>query len=509
MITRLHRLIGVLLLVTACTAPPPADRLVIAIESNPVTLDPRFATDAYSERITHLLYSALVRVDANFQVLPELAESWSQPDPLTYRFVLRRGARFHDGRPLTAEDVRYTFASMLDPATASPHRRVYEMIDRITVRGPQEIEFHLAAPHAPFLVNMVKGIVPAHLAGPRGRDFGRRPVGSGPFQLVRWVEDERLELAAFADYYGGAPPIAGIIVKIVPEETIRLLELQKGNLDLVQNNIPLEMVPLLEADGRFRLITTPSTTYTYLGMNLGDPRLADLRVRRALAHAIDRGAIIRELLRGLAQEATGLLAPVHWAYEPAVARYPYDPARAKALLDAAGLADPDGAGPQRRTSFSFKTSQNELARRIAEVIQQQLAEVGIDMTIRSYEWGTFYADIKAGNFELYTLSWVGIVDPDIYYELFHSASVPPAGSNRGGYRNQAVDRLAARGRRTDDPHERRAIYQELQRIIGDELPYVSLWYPMNVIVLKRRVEGFVPSPSGDWYALTSVSLSSS
>jgi peptide/nickel transport system substrate-binding protein len=252
---------------------------------------------------------------------------------------------------------------------------------------------------------------------------------------------------------------------------------------------------------------TPSTTYTYLGMNLRDPRLADRRVRWALAHAIDRATIIRTLLGGLAVEATGLLPPAHWAHEPSAARYEYDPARARALLDEAGLVDPDGDGPQPRTSFSFKTSQNELARRIAEVFQQQLAQVGVEMTIRSYEWGTFYADIKSGNFELYTLSWVGIVDPDIYYEVFHSASAPPAGSNRGGYANPALDRLLERGRRAASREARRTIYRETQRIVADDVPYVSLWYPMNVVVLKRRVEGFTPSPSGDWFALASVTLS--
>jgi peptide/nickel transport system substrate-binding protein len=375
------------------------------------------------------------------------------------------------------------------------------MIDRITVRGPYEIDFHLASPHAPFLVNMTRGIVPMDTAG------SGPPIGSGPFRLVRWVADERLELAAFGDYFGGAPRIGGVIVKIVPEETIRLLELQKGNLDLAQNNTPIEALPLLEADGRFRVATSPSTTYTYLGMNLRDARLADRRVRRALAHAIDRATIIRTLLGGLAVEATGLLPPAHWAHEPSAARYEYDPARARALLDEAGLVDPDGDGPQPRTSFSFKTSQNELARRIAEVFQQQLAQVGVEMTIRSYEWGTFYADIKSGNFELYTLSWVGIVDPDIYYEVFHSASAPPAGSNRGGYANPALDRLLERGRRAASREARRTIYRETQRIVADDVPYVSLWYPMNVVVLKRRVEGFTPSPSGDWFALASVTLS--
>jgi len=497
--------VALLLALAACTPSRPADQLVVAIESSPVTLDPRLATDAYSEHVTQLLFDSLVRVTDDGRVVPELAESWSRPDPLTYRFTLRRGVRFHDGRELTAEDVRYTFASLLDPATASPHRPLYQMIDRITALGPYEIEFHLSAPHAPFLVNLVRGIIPSP-HGEADRDLARHPVGAGPFRFVRWLPDERLELAAFADYYGGAPAFSGIVIKILPEETIRLLELQKGELDVAQNTIPLEALPLLKQDGRFRISTSPSTTYTYLGMNLRDSRLADRRVRQALACAIDRPAIIRELFRGYAQEATGLLSPLHWAYEPAVTRVGYDPARAKALLDAAGLADPDGDGPQLRTMFVFKTSQNEPARRVAEVLQQQLAAVGIGLTIRSYEWGTFYADIKSGNFELYTLSWVGVVEPDLYYDLFDSASRPPDGLNRGGYANSTVDRLVERGRRTADPAARRAIYAEVQRLLADDLPVVSLWYPMNVVVLHRRVENFSPSSSGDWRPLAAVRL---
>jgi peptide/nickel transport system substrate-binding protein len=493
------------LLATACSSTPPPNTLVVAIESSPITLDPRFATDAYSERITQLLFNSLVRVDASFQVIPELALSWSQPDPLTYRFVLRRGVTFHDGVGLTADDVRYTFASILDPTTASPFRSVYGMIDRISVIGPYEIEFHLSAPHAPFLVNLVRGIVPAHLASKRD-EFARHPVGSGPFRLIRWAPDDRVVLAAFKRYFAGAPSLDGVVVKIIPDETIRLLELQKGTIDLVQNAITPEVLPLLKNSGRFRVVTSPSTTYTYLGLNLRDPALSDVRVRRAIALAIDRPAIIRTLLGGLARPATGLLPPAHWAYEPDVTRYGYQPARARTLLDEAGVTDPDGPGPQPRLRLTFDTSQNEQARRIAEVIQQQLAQIGIDLTIRSHEWGAFYADIKAGRFQLYTLSWVGIVDPDLFYEVFDSSSRPPAGSNRDGYANPAVDRLPARGRRSTDPAERKAVYREVQRIVADDLPYVSLWYPTNVVVLSRRVEGFVPSPSGDWTAFARVTL---
>ena len=202
--------------------------------------------------------------------------------------------------------------------------------------------------------------------------------------------------------------------------------------------------------------------------------------------------------------ATGVLSPLNWSYEPAVEVYGYDPEKAKRLLDEAGYRDPDGPGPAKRFTLTYKTSQNELRRRIGEAIQGLLGEVGIDVKMRSYEWGTFFSDIRKGNFQIYTLTWVGITDPDIYYYLFHSKSIPPDGANRGAYLNPEMDLLIERGRVLQDREERKEVYGRIQKILARDLPYVSLWNEVNVVVVDPRVRGFVLRPDGDFLSLKDV-----
>jgi peptide/nickel transport system substrate-binding protein len=248
----------------------------------------------------------------------------------------------------------------------------------------------------------------------------------------------------------------------------------------------------------------PGTNFSYLGFNLEDPVLSNPKVRRAIAHAIDREPIIRYLLRGLARPAEGLLPENHWAYREDLKPVPHDPDLARRLLDEAGFPNPDGGRPRFR--LSFKTSQNETRIEIAEVLQEQLRRVGIALDIRSYEWGAFFSDIRKGAFQLYTLTWVGVTDPDIYHYIFHSGNVPPHGANRGRYRNADVDRLLERGRTAYAPKTRREAYGRVQEILGRDLPYVNLWHATNVAVLNRRVRGFVLYPDEDMISLKDVRL---
>jgi peptide/nickel transport system substrate-binding protein len=241
-------------------------------------------------------------------------------------------------------------------------------------------------------------------------------------------------------------------------------------------------------------------------MNLEHPILKHRAAREAIACAIDRDAIIRHILKDLAVPATGLLAPQHWAYESSVEAIHFDPDRAKRLLDEAGFPDPDGDGPLPRFKLSFKTTNLDLRKRIAEALKEQLARVGIELEVRTYEWGTFYADVKKGNFHLYSLEWIGVVDPDIYYELFHSASVPPNGNNRGHYRNLEIDMLLERGRREMSIDKRRVIYGEVQRILARDLPYVPLWWWRNVAVMQRTLRGFELYPDGNLISLRRISF---
>jgi peptide/nickel transport system substrate-binding protein len=241
-------------------------------------------------------------------------------------------------------------------------------------------------------------------------------------------------------------------------------------------------------------------------MSLDHPILRHLKVRQAIAYAINRDLIIRHLLKELAVPATGLLSPTHWAYEPSVRQLVYDPEKARELLDEAGFPDPDGAGPLPRFKLSYKTTTLELRRRIAEAIREQLNQIGIELEVRSYEWGTFYGDIKRGNFHLYSLAWVGITDPDVLSAIFHSSSVPPNGDNRGRYRNVKVDRLLEEGRRIADPDRRIQIYSAIQKILAEDLPYIPLWWVKNVAVMNSSVQGFTLSPDGDLISLKNVSF---
>ena len=486
---------------------PPPGYLVLGIESNPLHLDPRYATDANSARIGNLIYSSLLRPDQKSRLQPELAESWQRIDDKTYIFELRRDITFHNGKPLTAADVKFTYESILDAKSRSPKRALLKPLQAIDQLGPHRVRFRLTAPHAPFPEQFTLGIIPAR-SGKDTASSAHPPAGSGPFMLESLEWGEKVMLKANPLYWEGKPPVAGLVFKIVPDAMVRVLEFKKGTIDFLQNDLEPDMLPWLKKKADAIIETEQGTTFQYIGINLTHPILKHKKVRQALAHGIDRKIILRHLVKGMATPASGLLSPVNWAYEGNVSQWPHDPDKAKRLLDEAGFHDPDGDGPLPRVKLSFKSTNLELRRRIAEALKEQLQRIGIELEIRTYEWGTFFSDIKKGNFHLYSLAWVGIMDPDIYYQIFHSTSVPPNGDNRGRYSNAQLDRLLERGRATVDPAERKQIYAEVQRILAEELPYIPLWWWKNVVVKKPALEGFVPYPDGDLISLKQVSFRS-
>jgi peptide/nickel transport system substrate-binding protein len=476
--------------------------LRLGIESQPLNLDPRFSTDANSSRIAALIYNSLLRADERGQLKPELAERWRMAGDRTYLFELRRGVKFHDGRPLTARDVKYTYDSMLDPRARSPKRGLLKMLAGVEIVSENRLRFSLTAPYAPFVEQFTIGIVPQPASA--GVEGAFLPVGSGPFKFVGSEAGERVVLRRNDSYWEGAPPLPGLIFKIVPDAMVRVLEFKHGSVDFLQNDLEPDILPWLRQNTRAAVDVRQGTTFQYLGINFSHPILRERKVRQAIAHAIDRQSIIRHLLKDLGTPASGMLSPLNWAYDGAVAAWPYDPERARHLLDEAGFPDPDGAGPKPRFALSFKTTNIDLRRRIAEALKEQLRAVGIELEIRAYEWGTFYADVKKGNFHLFSLAWVGIMDPDIYYQVFHSQSVPPQGDNRGHYANPEMDALLERGRRVIDREERRAIYSAVQNLAARELPYIPLWWVKNVVVQRPELRGFIPYPDGDLISLKKV-----
>lgn len=496
------------LLIPGCLTRDQTDKpprpLVVGLESSPTNLDPRLATDAGSVRIGALIFNSLVRTDRNARYQPELAERWEALDERTYLFHLKRDVVFQNGKPLTAEDVKFTYESLLAPQSPVPRRSGFRAIESIETPDSHQVLLKFSEPYAPFLESATLGIVPA--GSPLALSRKAALVGSGPFALDEFVPGERIVLKANRFSWQGQPPVSGIVFKILPDAIVRVLELKKGSIDLLQNDIEPDVIPWIQRNTGAVVQTLQGNTFQYIGANLDHPILMRVEVRRAIAHAIDRELIIRHLLKELAIPATGLLSPSHWAYEPSVRQFSYDPEKAKKLLDEAGFPDPDGAGPLPRFKLSYKTTTLELRRRIAEAIREQLNQIGIELDVRSYEWGTFYGDIKKGNFHLYSLAWVGITDPDVFSTLFHSRSVPPNGDNRGGYRNLEVDRLLEEGRRVPDFDRRIRIYGTIQKILAEELPYIPLWWAKNVVVMNPAIRGFTPYPDGDLISLKNVSF---
>jgi peptide/nickel transport system substrate-binding protein len=505
-----HRLLACLLLPIGLLSgwgcsqklPIEAGRMVIALPGAPVNVDPRVATDAYGEQILQMTHASLVGRDGAGEPLPDLAQRWESPDPRTYVFHLRAGLRFHDGRPVTSADVRYTFAWILDAANRSPHRGLYRHLASIETPDARTVVFRLSEPFAPFLSTMVRGIVPA---GSPARGYVP-PAGAGPYRIDDLSPDGEAVLSAYDGYYGGPPAIRSVTVKFLPDSNVRFLELRMGSVNFALNGVDPDLLPAASLPGRLVVEEGPGGNVTYLGFNLRDRALSDARVRRAIALAIDREAIVRAIWKGHADLVSSILPPGSWALDRDLPALAFDPARARRLLDEAGFPDPDGEGPLPRIRLTDKTSQNEVRRRVATVIQEQLRRVGISVDIQSLEWGTFFSDIKKGNFQIYSLTWVGIADPDIFHHAFHSGSAPPDGANRGGYADAELDRLTEAARREPSREKRREMYRRVQRILSRDLPVLPLWAGRNVLVRDRRLGGFPLSPDESYAAVRAMRI---
>jgi peptide/nickel transport system substrate-binding protein len=487
----------------SCSSPPtPPGYITVALVNSPNNLDPRVGTDDVSVRLHYLIFSRLLTLDDNMRVVGGLATHWTTPDDRTYVVHLRRGVRFHDGRELTSADVVYTFRSFLDPAFVSGWKGAYRALRTVEAVDRYTVQFSLTAPFGSFPAALVMPVVPAG-AGDSPRTH---PVGTGPYRFVSAAADDRITLEAFRDYFEGAPRNDGLVLRVIPDDIMRALELRKGGVDVIVNDLAPDIVHQLEQEEGVQTSAFPGTDYQYIGLNLRDPRLRDRRVRYAIGYAIDREAIVRYLRRGLAETAVGVLPPLSWAFETDVFRFTYDPARAKQLLDQAGFPDPDGDGPASRFALSLKVSSQEFNRLQSAVIQQNLREVGIDVDVRTYEFATLYADILQGNFQMYTLQWVGsaVADPDILRRAFHSQQVPPSGFNRGYYSNPEVDRALDAATAATDEGERKRLFGHAQRLIAREAPYISLWYKTNVAVFRSDIQNVRLDPTADFSFLRHV-----
>jgi peptide/nickel transport system substrate-binding protein len=499
---RAFLVLSVFVPVLGCSAKPDPNTLVMIIESSPTNLDPRVGLDAYSERIDQLLFDDLCTRDEHFSVQPGLAERWENPDPLTYVFHLHRGVTFHDGRPLTSRDVKWTFDSVLQGKIRTTKATAYRPVDHVDAPDDYTVVFHLKEPFATLLWNVSDGAIGIVPYG-SGDEISRHPIGSGAFRFVSAEPDKEVVVERNDAYWGVQAKLKRVRFAVIPDATTRALELRKGSADIAVTSLTGDMVLALEHESNLEVLHAPGTVLGYLAFNTRDPVLKDVRVRQAMAYAVDRATIIHYLLRDFARPAYSLLPPESWAYNGDVPRYDYNPDRARQLLDQAGYRAVSGV----RFHLTMKTSTDESPRLVAAVLQQQLREVGIALDIRTFEFATFLSDVIRGNYQLHTLRWVGgNEDPDIFEYVFHSAKFSPQGGNRTFYANPRVDALIDQARAEPDQNTRKQIYAEIQRIMADDLPYINLWYYENVMVHTRRVRDLTLNPPGNYDFLKTAEL---
>lgn len=467
-------------------------------------LNPVLSSDASSSQINALVFNGLVKYDRNLKVVGDLAERWTvSPDGLTLTFFLRPNVFWHDGQPLTAADVLFTYQRLVDPQVKTPFSADYELVQSVTVLDNRTVRVRYRRPFAPAVESWMMGIIPRHVFAEG--DFNthpanRRPIGTGPYMFVEWKTDEKIVLRANPRYFEGRPPIARYIYRIIPDQSVQFLELRNQNIDELSLT-PDQWYAYPQFFRHYAKFNYPTYAYTYLGFNLSLPMFADRRMREAIARCLNRDEIIRGVLLGKGRAATGPFPPQSWAHDASVPGMPYDPAGASALLTELGWVDSDGDGWLEKDgtplAFTMLTNQgNKMRLLTGEIIQQQLRKAGIKADIRVIEWSSFvHQFIDKRRFEAVLLGWSLGRDPD-QYALWHSGQTREGQYNFLSYNNPRVDALLEQGRTTFDQARRAAIYHRIHRVLAHDLPCVFLFYPEALVAVHNRFRGPEVAPAG-------------
>jgi peptide/nickel transport system substrate-binding protein len=506
--------------------PAYGDTFVEALTGNISGLIPNITSDGASHEVGGLIYNGLVTRDRDLNLVGELAESWRfSPDCLDLEFKLRKTVRWHDGHPFTASDVAFTYETMIHPKTPTAYREGFKAIERVDVVDPDTVRVRYRTPYAKAVTNWETYILPRHLLEPYVREGRLReapqnwsnPVGTGPYRFAEIRAGEKIVLHANRQYYAGSPYLSRVVYRIIPSQATIFLELKArgidatglggGGLTAMQYMRQTDYPAFRKAYNKY---SYQSNAYTYFGFNLRDPRFADKRVRQAFAHAINKRELIDGVLLGLGREATGPYKPGTWPYTATVKTYPYDPERARALLAAAGWRERNADGLVVKDGKPFKfellTNQgNDERKKVAEIVQASLRDLGIGVEIRILEWASFLKEyVKKRRFEAIILGWGIGQDPD-QYEIWHSSKTGPDDLNHISFANAEVDELLERGRSSCVQAQRVKYYHRLQEILAEEQPLVFLYFRDSLPVVSSRVYGITPGPSGitynfpEWY----------
>ena len=461
----------------------PSDALTVLLPRDVIELDPRFVSDAYGLKVTRLIFGSLMRIDPiSLETVPDLAEHVELRSPTRYEVTLRQGLRFSDGSTLDSADVVATFRGLIDPKLQARYAASYARIASVQALDARTVRFDLVGPHATFLTDLEIPIVRAEDAYRRMPNGpGKLPVGSGPYVLAL-REPGKLELRANPYWYGGRVKHDHIRMLVVRDDNTRALRLLAGAADLAISAVPPGLIPLFTPQQGFEVAAARGINTIYIGINTQAPALRDVRVRQALAYAIDRPALIKAKLGGRAELASSFIPPGHWAYAAGTHAYAFDPPRARALLDEAGLS-PSGDGPRLRLAMRCGSDRFRIS--VARAIVAMLADVGIAVDVLPMETATLISDLDRGQFELTLLQMPEVIEPHVLYWWFGEDRIPGRGregANRWRYTDRTLEAALERGRSHVDRTERTAAYRDVQQLLADGLPVIPLWHEDVVAV---------------------------
>lgn len=495
---------------TIPASPEAGGTLVQPTIGEPSNLIPLLSSDSGSHEIAGLVYVSLLKYDKDINLVPYAAESYEVlDDGKLLRFKLREDIYWTDGVQLTADDVEFTYRLTIDPETPTAYAGNFKLVKEFRKTGKFSFEVTYDQPFAKALVSWATDILPKHAL--EGEDllntrYSRQPLGAGPYMVKEWTAGSQLVLEANPDYFEGKPYIDRVIYRIIPDMGTQFLELKAGHVDMMGLD-PLQYLYQTSGlgwDRSFRKFKYLAFGYGFLGFNYNHPFFKDVRVRQAIDFAIDRRELVKGVLYGLGMAANGPYKPGTWQYDENIKPRPHDPAKARELLAEAGWTDSDGDGwldkDGKRFAFSIITNQGNSQRiKTGVILQQRLKEIGIQVTLRTVEWAAFLKEfIDKGRFDAIILGWNILQDPDIY-NVWHSSMAVDGGLNLTRYVNPELDELLERGRHLVDRKERKVIYDRVQEILHDEVPYCFLYVPMSLPIVQARIQNIKAAPAGIAY----------
>ena len=469
------------------------DTLTVLMAADSKSLDPHAAPDLASTGVMTQMMESLVTIDAEGKIVPLLAESYEKLDDLRYKFVLRKGVKFHNGEEMKADDVKYTFTRAVNTGKVIDYvvRNIdidnIEIIDDYTVIVPSK------TPDSSFLAclsHYCAGVILNEKAvDAAGDKVGMQPVGTGPYKFVSWQKGSRIVLERFDDYWGEKATTPNLVFRTITEGTNRCIELETGGADVALNILPIDVNKVAD-NPKLSLLRVPAPSVMYLGMNVSNEPLSDIRVRQAICLAVDNRPIVKIAFKGVGLAPRGPIPPSIKYYDPTLPEILPDVEKAKALLAEAGYKDGFKMELWCRDDKSYIDT--------ATIIQSQLKKIGIDLSIQVMEWGAFLEKLKQREQQLYLQAWNSVIaDPDYsLFGVFHS-SQRLTGLNRGVYGNPEVDKLLEEGKLIEDGPEREAIYHKLQRMILDDAAWGYLHVNELLIGMQKNVKGFLFDQSGN------------